>query len=604
MSLTLQDKIKGLPEKSGVYLMRNAAGEIIYIGKAVSLKNRVKQYFNRSPKQEKVQAMVDNIADFDYIITLSEKDALALEANLVKKHKPRYNILLKDDKQSPYIKIDLRPPYPCIEVTRLYKKDGARYFGPYFNGIYVRDIVEIIRSAYRMRTCAKILPKRARPCLNHQIGLCDAPCVQNVTPDEYKKTVERVLHFLAGNEDSAEVLLDERMRAAAEAEEFERAMRYRDRLKMIARLKERTIANLGQAENLDAFSYATNGLTSAVAVSLVRGRKMLGVRNFAVTDASLNAGDALAAFIMQYYAVGRNNEIPREICLDRRFDFAALSEALTAAAGYRVSLTVPERGSRRLIVKTTEENAREYLVKSVTKRQQEEEMTVLAADKLARILGIKSARRMECYDISNISGVDKVASGVVFINGAPDKSQYRRYRIKTVEGADDFASMAEVVKRRLKRAEAGSENFLELPDLFVIDGGKGQLSAAHGAMTAEGFDIAMVGLAKREEEIFTVGSPDPVVLSRDDYALRLLQRIRDEAHRFAVTYHRNLRSKRYLSELEDIRGVGKRRLQALYRAFKSIDGIRTAEVGALCRVPGIDRVAAQNIYSHFHPDET
>lgn len=599
--MTLEEKIKNLPTNSGVYIMHDKSGDIIYVGKAVVLKNRVRQYFNNSPKPAKVQAMVDNIADFEYIITLTEKDALALEANLIRKYKPHYNILLKDDKHSPYIKIDLKADYPTIEVTRKVKRDGARYFGPYFNGIRVGDIVEIIRNAYKMRTCPKRLGKKDRACLNYHIGLCHAPCMGYITKEEYGAVVQKVLRFLSGYDADAEKLIEQKMNNAVENEEFERAIVYRDQLQMLKNLRERTVANLGNVTDIDAFAYAGSGEYGVVSVAIVRGNKMMGVKNFRITDASLSDGELFTAFISQYYGA-ENNELPQEICLEKEFDVTALAEYLSVLGGKTPEITFPQKGTRARLVKTARSNASDYLVKSVEKSEREYDMTVGAAKQLAKILGIKSARRMECYDISNISGVDKVASQSVFIDGKASPSDYRKYKITSFEGPDDFRSMEEVIRRRLERSKS-DDKFSYLPDLIVIDGGKGQLSSAHAVMTEMGFDIPMVGLAKREEEIFTPYSPDPIVLSKDNYALRLLQRIRDEAHRFAITYHRKLRSKRYFSELDEIEGIGPKRRAILLKAFENFADVKNASLETLAAVEGIDERTARNVYEYFHKGE-
>lgn len=596
----LKEKIKGLPDTPGVYIMRNAAGEIIYIGKAIVLKNRVRQYFNNSPKLPKVQAMVDNIADFEYIITLTEKDALTLEANLVKKHKPKYNILLKDDKHSPYIRLDLSAEFPALEVTRKLRKDGAKYFGPYFNGINVRDVVNIIKSAYGIRTCSPRMKAGAnsRECLDYFIGLCCAPCTGRVTAEEYRETVNKVLAFLAGKDDTAETLLEERMLRAAENEDFERAIAYRNQLATLKMLNERTVANLGNITDLDLFGYASDGSGAAVSVCIVRGGKMMGVRNFYMTDAGLGYADTVAGFLGQYYR--QDTFIPHEICLAEQIESAdALAESLSAYSGHKVEVTFPKIGTKKSLLVCAEENAADFLSKSSSDYKRKADMTRGACERLAGILGIPSARRMECYDISNISGVDKVSSQVVFIGGEPSKSDYRKYKIKTVEGANDFASMEETLKRRFSRAKEGDEKFSELPDLIVIDGGKGQLGYAHEAMLSLGYDIPMVGLAKREEEIFTVGHSEPIILSKQDNALKLLQRIRDEAHRFAITYHRTLRKTRYVSMLEKIPLVGPKKAKILLAAFENFDDIRTADEATLSAIEGIDKAAARSVCAYF-----
>lgn len=599
----LREKIKSLPDNPGVYIMKNAAGEIIYIGKAVVLKNRVRQYFNNAPKLPKVQAMVDNVADFEYIITLTEKDALTLEANLVKKHKPKYNILLKDDKHSPYIRIDLKAEYPALEVTRKLKKDGARYFGPYFNGISVRDVVEIIKAAYGMRTCsARMRPQKGqRECLDWFIGLCKAPCTGRVTAEEYRETVQKVIAFLSGKDNAAEKLMEERMERAAQAEDFERAIAYRDRLNVLKKLNERTVANLGGISDLDLFGYTENGAGAAVSVCVVRGGKMMGVKSFYMTDAGLGYADTVSAFIGQYYR--KDTFVPAEICLPERIEGAdALAGSLTALSGRKTEITFPKIGAKRSLLLCAAQNAEDFLSKSAEESKRKADMTAGACERLAGILGIASAHRMECYDISNISGVDKVASQAVFIGGAPSKADYRKYKIKTVEGANDFASMEETLRRRFARAQAGDEKFSDLPDLIVIDGGKGQLSFAHAAMLSLGYDIPMVGLAKREEEIFTVGASEPIVLPKSDNALKLLQRIRDEAHRFAITYHRTLRKTRYVSQLEKIPNVGAIKAKILLAAFDNFNDIKAADEETLAAIEGIDKRAARSVYEYFRKD--
>ncbi len=600
--MSLEDKIKDLPLQSGVYIMRDDGGNIIYIGKAVVLKNRVKQYFSNSKKEPKVQAMVDNIADFEYIITLSEKDAFSLEANLIRKHKPKYNILLKDDKSSPYIKINTSFDYPNIEITRKVKKDGAKYFGPYFNGIYAKDVLDIIKTAYKLRACPKNYYSNKRECLNYHIELCYAPCRERISKEEYAEVVKKVVEFLSVREDTAERLIKEKMQKAVENEEFERAITYRDRLAMLKKLKERNLSDLGGFTDIDSFAYATDTRRSVISVSIVRAGKMMGVKNFSVSDAELSEADALSGFISQYYRSG--TDMPQVVCLKNEFDAFPLEEYIRSLSDKSVQVIFPKAGMKKKLVAMAEENALDYLEKSVEKTERELDMTVRAAEDLAKILGIKSARRMECYDISNISGVDKVASGVVFLDGAPSKSDYRRYKIKTVEGSNDFACMAEIIGRRLTRATDGDEKFSSLPDLIVIDGGKGQLSAAHESMAAAGYDIPMIGLAKREEEIFLPDRSDPILLSKRSNPLKLLQRIRDESHRFAITYHRNLRAKRYGSSLDKINGIGPKKRKILLEHFDNFQDIKNASVETLEAISGIDSRTAHAVYDYFEKERS
>lgn len=593
----IEPKIKELPEKPGVYIMKDALGNIIYVGKAVILKRRVTQYFRSSPKPVKVQAMVDSVDDFEYRVTLTEADALVLEATLIKKHMPRYNIMLKDDKgQSTYIRIDPREKYPNLEITRHPKRDGAKYFGPYGGNITAKAIAGVVKSVYGVRTCPRKMSAK-RECLDWHIGLCLAPCTGSVTEREYRDAVKGAVDFLTGKDDKAEKLIKEKMSSAAEAEDFERAIKYRELLALIRSMNARTLAGL-KMKDADFFAYVTDGLRSAVCTMPVRGNKLLAGSSHASADAGED-GDALMSFIMQYY---ENNPVPSEIYVNVKADYSPLAACLSDKRGGTVKISVPERGQKRDLIKTTEENARECMEKTADKEAREREKTYGACDMLCEKLGLKSARRIECYDISHISGTDKVASGVCFINGAKAAGEYRRYRIKTVEGNDDFHCMAEVLGRRLAHAAAGDEKFAELPDLIVIDGGKGQLHAAYDAMKNAGFDLPMVGLAKREEEIFTTLSSAPVILPRDSAALKLLQRVRDEAHRFAITYHRNTRMKRIGTELTKIEGIGEKKSKLLLKAYGSVDRIKQLPLEALETTAGMTKPAARAVYEYYHGD--
>lgn len=587
MPVTRQN-LEDLPSTPGVYIMRDVTGKVIYVGKAVVLKNRVRQYFNNSPKLPKVQAMVDNVDRFEYVITLTEKDALSLEANLVKKYNPHYNILLKDDKASPYIRIDTREEFPTVEVTRKLKKDGAKYYGPYLNGLRVWDIVGIIRTAFGMRTCKKRMPKKQ--CLYYHIGLCKAPCGGLISKEEYKQVVDRVIEFLCGKDDGIKELLESKMMSAADADDFEQAIVYREQLKMLKLLRERSVANLGKVVDVDSFAIASNGMHGAASVNIVRGGKMMGVYNFALGDAADTEAEALSSFAVAFYSA--NHEIPDEVCFPVEFDASGLSEYLSTVSGKKVHITFPEKGAKRQLIKMAKDNAADFLEKSAEKQLRREYMTSGAAERLKNILGLQSVRRMECFDISHVSGVDKVASQVTFIDGEPSKKDYRRYKIRTVEGNNDFACMAEVISRRMDNGD--------LPDLIVIDGGKGQLGYAMEAMHSAGVDIPMISLAERNEEIYVPGKSDPIILTKNDYALRLLQRIRDEAHRFAITYHRNLHAKRVSSSvLDEIDGVGPHKRNILLKTFSSVDRLSHATVDELSSINGIDRNTAQKIFNYF-----
>jgi len=635
LSEKLLEKLKNLPEKPGVYIMRGAAGEIIYIGKAAVLKNRVRQYFFNTQKDEKVRAMASSVADFDYIITLSEKDALSLEANLVRKHKPRYNILLKDDRHNPYIRIDLKQKFPCIEVTRRIKSDGARYFGPYFFGVRVAEVIDVLKSAYRVRCCPKSFFSKKRECLNYHIKLCLAPCQNRVSESEYRQTVDKAVAFLSGKDSDAERLITEKMAAAAENEEFERAIRYRKQLAMLKKLKDRVLSELRDNRDLDAVSFVFDGSYGAAAVVIVRGGKLMGALKFGLDGASLFGSDGVSQFLTQYYA-GQNATVPPEILLETEFEKGALEEYLYSISGKKTAVVFPKIGIKKKILGMAEENARDELEKSLDRRQRDYELCEGANERLKELLGLDTLRRIECYDISHLSGTDQVASGVAFINGRAEKSEYRRYKIKTVAGADDYKCLAEVISRRLgkimadggwrmvngdqdkKKSSAPHPSLLIsnskstahhspstirhppiMPDLIVIDGGKGQLNSAHAAMQTAGAEIPMISLAERDEEIFTLGSPEPIRLKKDNFALKLLQRIRDEAHRFAVTYHRSLRAKKIGSVLEQIRGIGSKKRQILLKAFSSVRAIETADIETLAAVEGIDRKTAEAVAAFF-----
>lgn len=591
-------KLKDLPDTPGVYIMRDESGAVIYVGKAVVLKNRVRQYFQHTEKPVKVQAMVDNVADFDYIITRTEKDALALENNLIKKYKPHYNILLKDDKTSPYIRIDTRAEFPTIEVTRRVKRDGARYFGP-FIGVSVRDVISVLQSVFKLRTCSGKLAKRARPCLNFDIDLCLAPCCARCDKAEYQKSINGAVSFLSGGGDDISGVITQKMTEAAENENFERAISYRNQLRVLENLKSKVVGELGNIVNIDAFFYTDNGLYGAVSVCIVRGGKMMGVKNYIVNEPQVFGGD-MSTFLTQYYSI--TNELPDEICLQAECDTAPLTEYFGSVFSKRPAITFPQKGMRKKLLDTAARNCSDFLVKSADRVKRDEDMTVGACERLKAVFGLKSARRIECYDISNISGEDKVASGVVFIDGKADKAQYRRYRIRTVEGPDDFRSMYETLARRFVRYKNGDAGFNELPDLIVIDGGLEQVEFASRAADDAGVSVPMVGLAKRDEELYLRGKPEPIKLTRDDYGLRLLQRVRDEAHRFAVLYHRTLRSRRYESELKGISGVGAATVKKVLEAFNTRT-IVTASAEEIAQKAGVTKKAAQSIYEYYHPTE-
>ena len=604
MNEVLESKIKMLPTSPGVYVMLDSSGQIIYVGKAKVLKNRVKQYFYSTQKTEKVAAMVSNIADFYYIITESEIDALSLENNLIKKHKPRYNILLKDDKTYPYIKVDLKAKFPTFTVTRKIKRDGARYFGPFMGGVNVKDTLEIINTAFMIRTCQTVInpEKPKRECLNYHIGKCLAPCAGKCTEKEYDERVRLALDFLGGDDEKVEEILKERMERCSEIEEFELALSYRDRLKMLDKIKLRRITALNRFVNADVIAVATNGVYAAINMLFIRSGRMQGGKNFAVSDAEEDNGERISSFITQYYASGV--ELPDEIMISAPVqDAEALSGYFKKEFSKSVRIYVPERGDKRKLVEMAIENAEDYLEKEVDRIKHKDDMTTAACLKMKKLLSLKNVpKRIECYDISHISGVDKVGSMVVFTDGEADKTEYRRFRIKTVEGSDDFACLKEVLSRRISKLGTDEEENFAKPDLIVIDGGKGQLSSVEEVFVEKGItDIDLISLAKKEEEIFTLSSPEPIVLPRRDYCLRLLQRLRDEAHRFAITYHRHTHEKTNLqSELTKIEGIGEKKRKALIDKFGSLENIKRASKEELKETEGIGDKQADAVIAYFH----
>ena len=605
MNQTIQQKLALLPDRPGVYLMRNAEGQIIYVGKARVLKNRVRQYFHLSGlKPVKVRNMVDQIADFDYIITPSESNALLLEATLIKKHKPKYNILLKDDKNFPFLRIDLKEPFPRVTVVRRMKRDGAKYFGPFLNGVPVKELLEIVHLAYPVRSCSGN-PEKAhsrRGCLNRFLGRCLAPCMGGVSEEEYRRIIDQVMRFLKGDTEAVEKILFDRMMRCSENEEFEQALVYRNRLDILKKLSERKVVSLTRHLDLDVFAVATNGVYGVVSALFVRDGKIFGARNVE-SRAEGSEGEFFRNFVYAYYA--RSPVFPDEILCNLP-DEEELGEYFRTEYGEHVTVFCPKLGVKRELVKMAESNAREYLAKNVEQIERRELLYEGAAEELTRVIGLPHyARRMECYDISNISGVDKTASMVVTLDGKPARSMYRRFRIRTVEGSNDFESLKETLSRRMARlAEGTDESFAERPDLIIIDGGKGQLSSVMEVMESLGSDIPVVSLAKREEEIFLPHRSEPLVLPKSSIVLRLFQRIRDEAHRFAITYHRALRGKRYDSQLEQIPGIGRTRRIALAGRFPTPDDLRNASVEEIAAVPEIGPKIARNIFDFFHKCDT
>ena len=605
MNEIIRDKLKTLTTKPGVYVMRDCDGVVIYVGKAKNLKNRVSQYFRNSPKPSKVQAMVDNVASFDYFITMSEMDALALESNLIKKYQPFYNILLKDGKQFPYIKIDLKDPFPRFEIVRKVKKDGAKYFGPYFAGLDAREILKTINAAFKIRTCSNKITETSiakRECLNYSLGLCLAPCTKQVSRLQYLNEIEKAVHFLNGNDNEIEEILQKKMLEASENENFENAIILRERLKMVKKLKDRIVANLPKDVSKDVFAYVTDGLSGVITYMVVRGGKILGIISYPCMDAELEEGQTLFNFISQYY---QNMIVPNEIILSHEINSP---ELLSEFLGKKINFITNPHGINKNLLDMAKENAKEYLEKHIEKDRLKYNNTLGALKVLQEKLNLKELPlRMECYDISNISGTNKVCSMVVFKNGEPSKKDYRKFKIKTVKGSNDFASLEEALTRRLKRfKEQNGESFKEKPNLLVIDGGKGQLSSCFEILTKMNLqdDIQMISLAKRIEEVFHPNNSLPTLLKPGSAELKLLQRIRDEAHRFAITFHGDIRLKKQTkSVLDEIEGIGPKKRDALLKAFGTSENIAKLDIEMLTTLPEISPALAANIHKYFktHP---
>lgn len=590
-------KLKDVPENPGVYMMLDEAGEIIYVGKAKRLNARLKQYFYQSGnKTAKVMAMLEHVADFRYIICPSEVDALVTENNLIKKHTPKYNILLKDDKAYPFLRIDMHEDFPTVRLVRKLKNDGAQYFGPYMQSVNVRDITDLIHTAFKVRDCSRDMSKPSRPCLNYHLGRCLAPCAGGVSTEEYKEEIKRVISFLRGNDREVERVLTEKMLAFADEENFEVALNYKHKLKVLDNIVRKQVSALPKDFNLDIFAYETNGVLGAVNMLVVRGGKLVGGEN-RVFDA---ADEDIASYIYQFYV--KNPPVCDEIITDSAENADALERAVCGLAHRTVRVVEPKQGVRRQLLDLSHSNAHDALEKHGSREERKVLRTEGAVKQLGELLGLSVLpNRIEAYDISHISGTDKVASMAVFEGGEPKKSHYRKFRIKTVEGNNDFACMKEALTRRLMRLKEGKdESFATPPDLILIDGGKGQLAYALEALDECGMrDLEILSLAKREEEVFLGRDPKtPIILPRDSVALQMLQRVRDEAHRFAITYHRTLRGK-HMSEtvLRNIPEIGKVRADALLREFGSAENVKHADAEKIAALPGFSRALAERILS-------
>lgn len=615
----IEEELSKLPDKPGVYLMKDKNGEIIYVGKAVSLKKRVRQYFQSSRNNPpKVQAMVKNIAEFEYIIVDNEVEALILEANLIKKHKPKYNILLRDDKQYPYIKVTVNEKYPRVIKVREIKRDGAKYFGPYPSATAVNDALEIIRNLYPIRTCNLNLEKdigKTRPCLNYYIGRCLGPCQGNVDEKEYLKMIDEILLFLSGKEDKLIEIMEEKMKEASMRLDFESAAKYRDQINSLNLLLERQkIVSTTNHIDQDVIAMAKGIEDVCIQVFFIRDGKILGREHFILQDNyNDERSEILSSFIKQFY-IG-SAYIPKEIILEEEIeDMEVLSKWLSEKRGNKVIITVPKKGEKYELVEMVRKNALDMLDKHGDRFIKKARENQKALDEIKEALGLEGdLNRIEAYDISNIMGVEPVGSMVVFEKGEPKKSDYRRFRIKTKATPDDYGSLEEVLTRRFTRGleerEMIKENNIEskgfslFPDLIMIDGGKGQVNVALRVLRSLGLDIPVCGLVKDEfhKTRGIIYNNEEITLDEDSLGFKLIYKVQEEAHRFAISYHRSLRSKEmFKSELDDIKGIGEKRKKALLRHFQSIERIKEASIEELAEVDGMNRKVAEELYSHFH----
>jgi excinuclease ABC subunit C len=607
------EKLKTLPTKPGVYLYHDVRGTIIYVGKAINLRNRVRSYFHASHDDSpKTQRLVAEIADLEWIITETELEALLLEANLIKKHRPRFNILLKDDKRYPYIKVEWQKDFPKVLTVRKMERDGARYFGPYTSAGAVYATLDTLRRVFPYLTCDReITGQDRRACLYYDIKLCGAPCIGAVNKDEYRATIDRLCAFLEGKSDQVVAEIERKMQAASEAMQFERAAEYRDQLKALHYIvqRQKVVSTMGQDQDVVAFARDEKRGEACVQVFFIRQGKLIGREYFILEGAEgEDTREIVGSFLKQFYEEAAS--VPPEILLQVEIEEAQIIEQwLRHKRGARVLLDAPREGQPAELVAMAAENAAETLSALQAQWLADEHKNEQALNELAEGIGLDAPPgRVECFDISNTQGTNSVASMVVFVKGVPRKSHYRKFNIKTVDGPNDFESMREALTRRLRRyfdakSEEGSaapgkkkdESFAVLPDLLIVDGGKGQLGVAVEVLKA--FDlfgqVPVCGLAKQQEELFLPGRPDSILLPRRSQGLFLIQRVRDEAHRFAISAHRSLRSRTGIaSQLDAIPGVGPTRRKVLLKHFGSIDAIRAASADDLAAVPGIPREVA------------
>ncbi len=603
----LLNKVKTeLPETPGVYIMKNTDGEVIYVGKAKVLRRRVKSYFDNTPKTQKTYALVSNIDSFEYILTNSELDAFSLECNLIKKYKPKYNILLKDDKSFPYIKIDLKERFPRIQIARRpVSEPKVLLFGPYVTGTRISELLSLIKSAYSVRWCNKNfdkIDKLSRPCVHGEIENCIAPCISEENAKKYDEVILKVIDFLNGKTADIKKQLKLKMNQAADSMNFEDALKYRNQIKSVENIDKELITDLGKDTDLDVFVIAEQDDIFAINVMMIRQGKNVGQFNYGITEVASEKQDLLLQFISSHY--NNKSMLPKEIVLSEISDEQKeiLQGFLLSNFGKVVKITVPKISIKKELLESCNKNASEYLLHSKERIEKKYSMTIEALERLKNMLGLKKLTRIEGFDISNISGEFSVASMVVFENGEPAYKEYRKFKIKTVEGANDFASMEETLSRRLNDMLEHKEKFDKRPDLILIDGGYGQLHSAAAVIHRLGLDIKIISLAKRDEEICLESSNVPIRLKKSDYVLRLLQRVRDESHRFAITFHRNLRGKSLKSSLSEINGLGDAKITALIKHFRSVEAVSKASKADLAKVEGIGETLAETIFNFYHDE--
>ncbi|MGN0132374.1 MAG: excinuclease ABC subunit UvrC [Lachnospiraceae bacterium] len=617
----IEEELKKLPPDPGVYIMHDKYDAIIYVGKAINLNRRVHSYFRAGTKKTvKIQKMVSQIDHFEYIVTDSELEALVLENNLIKEHRPKYNTMLKDDKTYPYMKVTMGEAFPRLVFSRTMKKDKSKYFGPYTSAGSVKDTIELLNKLFRLRTCRKVLPRDAgkdRPCLNYHMKQCSAPCTGKISEEEYGRQIEGALEFLNGHYAPILRSLEEKMTAASEAMDFEEAIRCRDLLNSVKSVAQKQKITESSEEDKDVIAMASDEKDAVMQVFFVRGGKLIGREHFYMTNvAEMPKNEVMENFIKQFYA--GTPYLPRTIMLQEEIEDSALIEQwLSNRKGSRVHLVVPKIGSKEKLVLLAAKNAEMVLSKDKERLKREEGRTIGAVKEIASAIGLERIDRIEAFDISNISGFQNVGSMIVYEKGKPRRSDYRKFRIQSVDGPDDYACMREVLTRRFlhgleekkqyqeKQMDETFGSFTKFPDLLLMDGGRGQVNIAKEVLESLHIDIPVCGMVK-DDHHRTRGlyfNNEEIPIERDSEGFKLITRIQDEAHRFAIEYHRSLRrSESVHSVLDDIKGIGPSRRKALMRYFKSIEEIRQAEIAELEKVPEIPAGQAEEIYRFFHPD--